>query len=152
MTFNKTTLDPRATSEVWCDTFTTLSHPDIATFENYSINFLAQVNKHSSKAEDLITKKNNERIILCPISLFDVNSRPRHCTLARADEDLITTLCINTFSGIAVTSMTIVRVSEEENIYEKVPVLTLVLHPWPSTTFLTRLSSEPSRMRKGTST
>jgi hypothetical protein len=31
-------------------------------------------------------KKNNERIILCPISLLDVNSRPRHCTLARADK------------------------------------------------------------------
>jgi hypothetical protein len=53
---------------------------DVGTYDQY---LNAEFIIHQADGE---TKKNNERIILCPISLLDVNSRPRHCTLARADK------------------------------------------------------------------
>jgi hypothetical protein len=86
----------------WIEAYKTTNYPDMEAFENYSTQFLSQVNDPTIDADDLI------------------------CTL-----------CMNTFSAVAFSSMvkrtTNYTTSEEkdsETNEEEIPVLSIVLHPF----------------------
>jgi hypothetical protein len=54
MTIN-TNNDPTKTAEVWIEAYSMGNHPDLRSFENFSGNFLKEVNNPSIKAENLIS-------------------------------------------------------------------------------------------------
>jgi hypothetical protein len=54
MTINNN-YDPTKTSEVWLEAYNMGNHPDLRSFENFSGNFLKEVNKPSIKAKNLIS-------------------------------------------------------------------------------------------------
>jgi hypothetical protein len=103
MTINED-YDITKSSEIWLEAYSIGDHPDLRSFENFSGNFLKEVNNPSIKAENLISS-----------------------------------LCNYTFSGLAVSSLTKVKHKGDEGDDEDiVPFLTIIHHPFkdsPSPTF-----------------
>jgi hypothetical protein len=90
-------------SEHWIDAYCTGGNVDLDSFENYSNQFLDQVNKP--------------------------NITPG---------DLIGTLCMNTFSGIAFSSLVKYRIDDGDTAeFEEVPVVSMVLYPFKASKSIT---------------